>query len=167
MKFFGRSKQSPKTPPAPAERKGESGSSLFEVTLAIGLLAGVLGSVAGMFVLGAGSVKRGRNSTEALAITRSIVEEMQSWRPHDLHANFGCDATLTSCVIQTDTAPGGEQWQQRISDAFGNASATISISSLNPGFPPLETSTQFRVLVTTNWKEGSRARKVRLGTVVM
>ena len=156
-----------KPPRTPAQRKSESGSSLFEVTLALGLLAGVMGSVAGMFVLGAGSVKRGRNSTEALAITRSITEQMQSWAAEDLYTTFGCDETNTSCVVQTDVASGCEAWQQRISDSFGAAHATISISSLNPGFTALADSTQFRILVTTIWNEGTRTRRVRLGTVVM
>jgi len=167
VKFFRKNKQPPMPCRTPAGRKSESGSSLFEVTLAIGLLAGVLGSVAGMFVLGAGSVKRGRSVTEALAITRSITEEMQGWRPHDLYATFGCDETMTSCVIETNVDSGGEQWQQRISEAFGDGHARISIASLNPGFPALADSTQFRVLVTTTWQDGNRTRKVRLGTVVM
>ena len=48
-------------------RRDEKGFSLIEVVIALGLLAGVLIAIAGLFILGGRSVKSGRTSSEALA----------------------------------------------------------------------------------------------------
>jgi type II secretory pathway component PulJ len=46
----------------------ETGFSLVEVVIALGLLAGVLITISGLFVMGAKQVKSGRASSEALAV---------------------------------------------------------------------------------------------------
>jgi len=149
------------------ERKAEQGSSLFEVTLALGLMGVVLGSIAGLFVIGAGGVKSGRNASEALAVARSMVEDMQSWGPRQIYQEYGCDGGLSSCVANSSVDSELAEWQARLDEKLPDAHATIAVASLEPSLPPLSVSVQVRVMVTIYWNEGSRTRKVRLGTVRM
>ena len=149
------------------ERKGEQGSSLFEVTLALGLMGAVLGSIAGLFVIGAGGIKSGRNASEALAVARSMVEDMQGWGPQQVYLQYGCDGGLSSCVANSTVDSELAEWQALLAEKLPDAHATVAVASLEPGSPPLDESVQVRVMVTIYWNEGSRARKVRLGTVRM
>jgi Tfp pilus assembly protein PilV len=149
------------------DRKGEQGSSLFEVTLALGLIGTVLGSIAGLFVIGAGGVKSGRNSSEALAIARSMIEDMQSQPPQQVYSHYGCDGTLSSCVANSTDSSELAGWQTLLDETLTGAHVTVAVSSLEPTPLPLSDSAQVRVMVTIHWQEGSRARKMRLGTVRM
>ncbi len=148
-------------------RKSEQGSSLFEVTLAMGLLGLVLGSIAGLFTIGATQVRSGRNASEALAVARSIVEEMHGWSFRQLYEAYSFDGSAATLVVDTRT-PGGfaEKWQVALDDHLRNAYAKISLAALEPGMS-LANSSQIRLLVTVHWEEGSRKRKVRLETVRM
>jgi len=149
------------------ERKGEQGSSLFEVTLALGLIGAVLGSIAGLFAIGAGGVKSGRNASEALSVARSMIEEMQSRPPQQVYLQYGCDGGLSSCVANSSDDSELAGWQVLLDEKLTDAHATVAVASLEPSPVPLSSSAQVRVMVTIYWNEGSRARKVRLGTVRM
>ena len=59
------------------------------------------------------------------------------------------------------------KWQTILDQELSSAYATIAIASLEPGSPALQLSEQMRVMVTVYWTEGTRDRKVRLGTVRM
>lgn len=148
-------------------RRGERGSSLFEVTLAVGLMAGVLGSVAGLFVLGAGGVRSGRNASAALAVARSMVEELQGLGVRQIPAALGCDTASGACVA--DSATDGELaiWQAVLDERLPGAHATVALAPLEPDAPPLKNSWQLRIVVTVRWDEGERHRRIRLGTVRM
>lgn len=148
-------------------RKGEQGSSLIEVTLALGLMGAVLGAIAGLFVIGAGGVKSGRNASEALAVARSMIEDMECWGPRQVYLEYGCDGGLSSCVANSNVDTELAEWQARLEEKLPDAHATVAVASLEPSSPPLSESVQVRVMVTIYWNEGSRARKVRLGTVRM
>ena len=149
------------------ERKGEQGSSLFEVTLALGLIGAVLGSIAGLFVIGAGGVKSGRNASQALAIARSMIEDMQSRPPQQVYLQYGCDGGLSSCVANSNDDSELTEWQVLLDEDLPGAHATVAVASLEPSPLPLSDSLQVRVMVTIYWNEGSRTRKIRLGTVRM
>lgn len=149
------------------ERKGEQGSSLFEVTLALGLMGVVLGSIAGLFVIGAGGVKSGRNASEALSVARSMIEDMQGRRLPEVYLQYGCDGGLSSCVANSNDDGELAEWQALLDEKLSGAHATVAVASLEPSPLPLSDSVQVRVMVTIYWNEGSRARKVRLGTVRM
>jgi hypothetical protein len=148
-----------------ATRRSERGSSLFEVTLAVGLMAGVLGSVAGLFVLGAGGVRSGRNASAALAVARSMVEEMQGWGVRQIPQALGCDVSGDSCLADSATDTELAAWQALLDEQLPDAHVTIALTPLEPDAPPLKNSWQMRVIVTVHWDEGERHRRVRLGTV--
>jgi type II secretory pathway pseudopilin PulG len=153
--------------PQVPERKHERGTSLVEVTLAMGLLAGVLGSIAGLFIVGAGQVESGRNATEALAAARSIVEETQSWGFQQLYEGLGSDGQTDSYDVDTKDSADLADWQALFCNTLPRGHATISIASLEPGAPFLADSSQLRIVVTVHWEEGTRSRRVSLGTVRM
>jgi hypothetical protein len=137
------------------------------VTLALGLLACVLGSVAGLFVIGAGQVKSGRGASVALAAARSITEEMQGWGHEQLYSTFGLDGCAPSYVVDTRSYAAAAAWQADLSEALPGGYATIAIASLEPGSPDLDESSQVRLMITVHWSEGQRERKVRVGSVKM
>ncbi len=147
-------------------RKSEQGSSLFEVILAMGLLGAVLGSIAGLFTIGATQVKSGRNASEALVVARSIVEEMHGWSFQQLYEVYSFSGSSGSLEADTRTNGFASKWQVILDEDLSNAYAKIFVSALEPG-GTLATSSQVRVMVTVFWEEGPRKRRVRLATVRM
>ncbi len=147
-------------------RKSEQGSSLFEVILAMGLLGLVLGSIAGLFTIGATQVKSGRNASEALVVARTIVEEMQGWSFQRLYEAYSFDGSAGEFTADTRTSAFASKWQDALEEDLSNAYAIIRVTALEPG-ANLADSSQVRVKVTVYWEEGLRHRKVRLETVRM
>ncbi len=147
-------------------RKSEQGTSLFEVILAMGLLGAVLGSIAGLFTIGATQVKSGRNASKALVDARSIVEEMHGWSFRQLYEVHSFDGSASSFVVDTRDDGFASKWQTALDEHFSNAYAKIAVSALEPG-ANLANSSQVRLMVTVYWEEGPRKRKVRLRTVRM
>jgi len=85
-------------------RQGEAGFSLVEVVCSIGLLGGVLISVAGLMVAGDRLVSSGRHSSEVLAVAQGIMEEMDEWSFRQSYSLFdSCNAGETSCTVDTRT----------------------------------------------------------------
>ncbi len=114
----------------------EEGFSLVEVLIALGILAGVLISIAGLFVLGGKSVKSGRTASEALAAGREIVEEMGNWPMAQLWTNFGFDGQATTYTVDTSTCVTADctSWQGTLTSKLGpTAHATIKVESLAQG----------------------------------
>lgn len=149
-------------------RRSEKGFSLVEVVVALGLLAGVLIAISGLFILGGRQVKSGRTSTEALAVGRRIVEEMDGWGFGQTYQLFGWDGSATSYSADTRTNSYASKWQPILNAGLLNGYATIQVSSLaNSGTPVLSATRAMRVLVTVHWDEGIRHRSVQLGTVRM
>lgn len=151
-------------------RAGERGFSLIEVVVALGLLAGVLISISGLFILGGKQVKSGRTSSEALAVGRTIVEEMNRWGFKQTYGAFGSgfDGAATSYSIDSRTNSFAQKWQALLDTKLLNGYATIDIQSLGPSTPPnLNATRAIRVLVTVRWDEGTRHRQVQVGTVRM
>jgi len=151
-------------------RNHERGFSLVEVVIALGLLAGVLISIAGLFILGSKQVESGRTATEALSVARGILEEMDGWGFRQTYQLFGIDGTTAlSGTVDTRTDAYSAKWQQTLDEALFNSHAEILIQSLGPNNPPptLATTRAIRVVVTVFWSEGNRDRSIRLGTVRM
>lgn len=115
-------------------RRGEeSGFSLIEVVVALGLMAGVLIAIAGLFVLGGRSVKSGKTSSEALAAGREIVEEMNAWGFSQLWENFGLAGTANTYTVDTTTCVTADctGWQNALVAKLGpTAKATIKLDSV-------------------------------------
>ena len=150
--------------------RDERGLSLVEVILALGLLAAVLISIAGMFVLSEKQVVSGRTATEALAVARSILEEVQGLGFRQTYEIFGEDGTAQSYSLRSDTNAYAAKWQTMLDDSLERQSvATIDVQSLGPASPPpnLNVTRAIQVTVTIEWVENERPREVSVSSVRM
>lgn len=150
--------------------RNERGFSFVEVVLALGLLAGVLISIAGLFVIGGKQLNSGRNHTEALSVAQDIQEEMNRWGFRQTYLLFGIDgSTIRATDVDTRTNSFAQPWQARLDETLFNAFGTIRIESLGPTAPPpvLDATRAIKVVVTITWDEGGRTRSVELGNVRM
>jgi Tfp pilus assembly protein PilV len=114
-------------------RRDERGFSLIEVVIALGLLAGVLIAIGGLFILGGKSIKSGRTSSEALATGKEIVEEMNGWAFMQLWRNFGYSGTAATYTVDTQTCTTADciSWQSALVAKLGpTAHATIKLDSV-------------------------------------
>jgi len=150
--------------------RNQKGLSLVEVVLALGLLATVLISVAGLFVLSDRQLKSGRASTEALSVGRAIMEEMDGWGFHQTYQLFGYDGNATSYSVDSRTNTYASKWQATLNQSLGQSTshAIIDIQSLGPtgvAVPNLDATHAIRVIVTVHWTEGLRQRQNQLAAV--
>lgn len=147
------------------------GFSLIEVVLALGLLAVVLISISGLFILGARQVASGRSSSQALSIARSMVEEMEGWGFRQLYERFGADGSATSYDFDSRSGAFASAFQRPFqADLEGmipGAYADVELRSLGAGgsASALNATRAIRILVTVRWNEGTRPRTLELGTV--
>lgn len=150
-----------------ARRSSASGFSLVEVVIALGILGGVLVSIAGLFVIGSRQVQSGRNATKALAVARTIVEELQGWgfrQTYLLFEDAGClPATASSCTIDSRVNALASKWQTQLDRVLDETAAEIVIESVE-GIK-LSSSSALRIRVTVYWVEGQRPRDVSLTAV--
>lgn len=155
--------------------RSQSGFSLVEVVIALGLLAGVLISIGGLFVIGGKQVKSGRTSSEALALGKEIQEEMNAWGYTQIWGMFGYNGQAATYTVDTRTNATCTPWQTTLNQKLGpSAYALIKLDSVQNA---AGTTTNFadasgnilaktvRVSVTVNWTElPGRARSVTVGT---
>ena len=159
------------------KRNDANGFSLIEVIIALGLLAGVLISVSGLFILAGRSVKSGRTSSEALAAGREIVEEMNGWAFTQLWSNFGLDGRAKTYTLDTQTCGTTDctGWQAALVAKLGaSAHATIKVDSVAQGalavpdfvdVSGVTTAKNVRVTVNVLWTQvGNRNRSVSVVT---
>ena len=156
--------------------RGERGFSLVEVVLALGLLAGVLIAISGLFVVGAKQVKSGRTSSEALAVAKEIQEEMLALGLlEDLDGRSATTARPQATRWIPARTPPAIVWQSTLQTKLGpSAFATIEISSVadacgaSGNFADASgniLAKNVRVGVTVSWTEvPGRARSVTVGT---
>ncbi len=142
----------------------DHGFSLIEVILAMALLAAVLISIASLFVFGEQQVKSGRTASEALAVARTILEEMEDWGFHQTYLQFGYDGSAATYTVDTRTNSYAAKWQSVLDAKLRDARALIDIDSLAPGggTPNLSATRAIRMTVTVSWVEGQRARSIEL-----
>lgn len=152
----------------------ERGFSLIEMVIALGMLATVAISISGLFVLSGKQVKSGRTSSEALAVGRGILEEMNNWGFKQTYELFGLDGSANAYTVDTRTSTAARvaPWKSALTTKLGSgAYATIQVMSLSQtGTPPVlngATCRSIRVLVTVNWNQGTRNRSLVVGTVRM
>lgn len=152
-----------------ARRRGEAGFSLVEVVLALGLLAGVMISIAGLFALASRDMNGGRNTTEAMAVGRDILEEITGWSYDQTWALFGFDGSATVYTVDTRTNALAQKWQPALEETLYDSWAEIRIESIvGSGVAPnLASARSIRVVVTVYWTEGQRDRTATLSTVRM
>lgn len=153
----------------------QKGFSLVEVVIALALLAGVLITISGLFVVGAKQVKSGRASSESLAVAREIHEEMYGWGYSQLWEMFGYDGQAVRYALDTRTCGTCSAWQTTLvtklgPSAYGNievvsvANANGAVNNFADAFGSVAAKT-VRVSVTVHWTEISgRERSVTVGT---
>ena len=157
-------------------RRDERGFSLVEVAVALGLLAGVLIAISGLFVIGAKQVKSGRTSSEALAVAREIQEVMPGWGYAQLWTTFELDGRATTYTVDTRSSAPCGAWQTTLSSKLGpSAYASIKLDSVANAVGTVQEfadasgailAKAVRVSVTVHWTEvPGRERSVTLGTV--
>ncbi len=155
--------------------RGEPGFSLVEVVIALGLLAGVLITISGLFVVGAKQVKSGRTSSEAVAVGKEIQEAMVGWGYAQIWEMFGYDGQAMSYTVDTRGNSACAAWQTTLRSKLGpEAYATIDVVSVanstgmtsnfaDPSGNILAKTV--RVSVTVSWTEvPGRQRSVTIGT---
>jgi type II secretory pathway pseudopilin PulG len=155
---------------------GERGFSLVEVVIAMGLLAGVLIAIGGLFIVGGQQVKSGRKSSEALAVGKEIHEDIVGWGYAQLWGKFGYDGQATTYTVDTRACGVCAAWQATLAGKLGpEAFASIRLDSLadvagaKPNFADATGNVlakAVRVSVTVSWSEvPNRLRSVTLGTM--
>jgi hypothetical protein len=161
--------------PRTGTSQAEAGFSLAEVVVALGILAGVLISMAGVFVLGGHHLASGRNSSEALGVGRDILEEMEAWAFDHTFSRFGadCDTSAPSCTVDSRSSAVAAPWQERLNETLrsdaspADSYVLITLDAVADGGPPaaLSEAAAIRVTATVVWREGQRARAVKVCTV--
>ncbi|HEU5179345.1 MAG TPA: hypothetical protein VFW45_01015 [Candidatus Polarisedimenticolia bacterium] len=155
-------------PSGGAPRKRESGFSLIEVTLALGLLATVLISIATLFILGGKQVHQGKSTTSATALTHTIMERIDQLPYTDIYTYFGGTAATTSMTVNTTTTGNNaNQWQSEITSRLGpGAFGTILVTPLGSASPlNMGSGSALQVRVSIVWRELGRFRTVQLQTI--
>jgi type II secretory pathway pseudopilin PulG len=155
-------------------RRAQAGMNLVEVLIALGIMAGVLISVASLFVLGGQRVKGGRNMTQALAVASDVLEDLHraGWNTVDevmpSCCGAGCD-TATGCSVdsRTDTYASTE-WQPWIDQELFQGRAEITLTPLGGSVSPpnFASCDGIRVRVQVFWSEGPGQRSVVQETVM-
>jgi type II secretory pathway pseudopilin PulG len=142
------------------------GFSLVEVIIAIGVLAGLLLSIATMFILGGRAVKAGKTITEATTLAQDIMEEFDRASFTGLYTGLGAAATdTTRTVLSTTTGSPIAGWQTEIARKLSNGSASVTIDAVGVGTPDFGTAAGIRLTAVIAWSELGRPQSVRMSTV--
>ena len=143
------------------------GFSLVEVVIALGLLAGVLIAISGLFVLANRQLDGGRNNSIALATARDILAEMDGWVFRQVYTTFGFDGAAGAYTVDTRANGYAARWQAELESRLAESHAEIVIeSAVDSGSgPALRSARAIRVRITVYWSEGLRSRQVSLATL--
>ena len=150
-----------------ARRRSERGMTLVEVLIALGILSGVLVSVASLFVLGGQRVKSGRQMTEATAIATDILEEIGSLGTQVATIFPDC-TTATGCTVSSDAdSYASAQWQSNIDQSLYLGKAEITLTPIGGTVsPPTFTSSEgIRIHVDVIWSEGTNVKTLTVETL--
>jgi len=144
----------------------EAGFSLIEVVIAIGVLAGVMLSIASMFIMGGRQVKTGKTLTEATTLAQDLMEQFDKESFNSLYLNLGAASTdTTRTVLSTTTGSPIQAWQTEIARKLNSGSASVRLDAMGPSSPNFGTAAGIKVTVTLSWNELGRAQSVGLSTV--
>jgi type II secretory pathway pseudopilin PulG len=151
-----------------AALRSEQGFSLIEVTIALGLLATVLISIASLFIMGGKQVKNGKSTTTAAAISHEIMERIEQKAYTDTYLYFGGTDSSTSVSVNTFTSGNNAtQWQAEIGSKLGpQAKGFIVVTPLGNASPlNMGNSQALQVRVTISWNELGRTKSVSLESI--
>jgi Tfp pilus assembly protein PilV len=162
-------------------RRNEAGYSLIETLLAAGLLAFILVSVSGLFVVGSRNVKSGREMTKAVTIGNSSMEQVMSWPYEKVYGFAGgvaVDQTKTwSTDLANPTYTGSAQdvadwtaiankWRSEVGEQLASGRVIYKVdgmgqvpTSLSPGLAAFQDAQFLRVTVTVEWTERRGLRR--------
>ena len=144
----------------------EAGFSLIEVVIAIGVLAGVLLSIASMFIMGGRAVKTGKTLTEATTLAQDLMEQFDKESFSALYLNLGAVATDSNRTVLSNV--GGSPiaaWQAEIARKLNNGFASVRLDAMGPGTPNFGAAAGIKVTVRVSWNELGRAQSVAVATV--
>jgi Tfp pilus assembly protein PilV len=146
--------------------EAERGFSLVEVIIAIGVLAGVLISIASMFMLGGRQVKTGKTITQATAIANDIMEQFDQRSFTALYTSLGAAATDTTKTVYSNvTGSPIASWQPTITSKLENGVASVTVLPKGPGTPTFGSATGLRLTVGLTWSELGRPQTVTVSTM--
>jgi Tfp pilus assembly protein PilV len=149
-----------------ARGRRESGFSLIEVILAIGVMSGVLLSIASMFIMGGRQVKTGKTITEATALAQDLMEAFDKQSFVALYTNLGAATTdSTFTVLSTTTGSPIVSWQTEIGRKFASGVGQVTIDAMGNGTPTFGACAGIKLTVTVSWSELGRPQSVKLSTV--
>jgi type II secretory pathway pseudopilin PulG len=167
--------------PHPPPRRIEAGYSLVETLLAAGLLAFILVSVSGLFVVGGQNVRSGRELTKATTIANSAMEQVLSWNYDKVYAFAGgaaTDQTKTWDTSQANPAYSGTSsdvadwtatanaWRTELAQQVRGGKLTYKVDGVarlpvtgNPGLTTFQDAQFLRVTITVEWSERAKRRR--------
>ena len=139
----------------------DGGFSLIEVIIAIGVLAGVLLSIASMFMLGGRQVKAGKTITEATVICHDLMEDLEMKSFDNVYLDLGAVASDTTKQVLSTTVSGPiEAWQAEIERKLEGGVATVTLTPMGNGTPDFGTADAIRIHVEVSWNELGRPQSV-------
>jgi len=138
------------------------GTSLVEVVIAMGLIGAMLVSVAGLLAAGNRQVAGGARASRALALARSILEDLDRRGFDRVHGGLGCDGARAVCLVASGS-PAVEIWRARADDDLPGLRIEVRVEAV--GTSSLRTAASLRVEVWLGWREGLRPRQIRLSTL--
>ena len=146
------------------EQSGETGFSLIEVVIAIGVLAGVLLSICSMFIMGGRQLKGGKTMTEATALAHDIMETFDKLSFNSLYTTFGAIDTSTTISVTTSTGSNViTPWKLEVTRKLENGVATARLDPV--GGTNFGNAIGIKMTVTVTWNELGRAQTVALTTI--
>lgn len=162
-------------------RRNEAGFSLIETLLATGLLAFILVSVSGLFVVGSQTVRSGREMTKATTIANSAMEQVISWPFEKVYGFAGGISSEQTRQWSTDLAnptytgepldildwgTTANAWRADVAEQLQGGKLTYKVdgvgrlpTNLDPGLATFRSSRFLRVTVTVEWTENAKRRR--------
>jgi hypothetical protein len=144
------------------QRPEAKGTSLTEVVIAMGLLAGLLVSVAGLLTLGNRHVRGGARASQALTVARTVLEDLEVVGYDRAYRSLGCDGALPACRAASGQ-PVVAAWHELAETDLHAPRVEVRIEAL--GAISLDGARALRITVTVGWREGLRERRVQLTTL--
>lgn len=132
--------------------------------MALGLLAGVVLSMAGLIVVGTRWVASGRHGSEATALARDVIEEIDAWGFRQTYLEFGCAPGTAMCDV-VSTHPRMAAWGAAAAHRLGGRledGGRIGLRIEPVAAASLSAASVLRITVLIEWEEGARSRSMRL-----